>query len=58
MKKLLICLLLLATTVTSAHAGIKVIGNGDVMHLDPSSLPPLMRANYEIFRIKCTQCHS
>jgi hypothetical protein len=58
MKKLLIYLLLMATSATSAHAGIKVIGNGDVMELDTSRFPERMRAKYEIFRIKCTQCHS
>jgi hypothetical protein len=58
MKKLLVVLLLVATTATAAHAALKVIGKGSEMRLDPSSFPPVMKANYEIFRVKCTKCHS
>ena len=58
MKKLLVTLLLVVTSVNTAHAEIKVIGKRDVMRLDPSAFPPAMKANYEIFRVKCGQCHT
>ena len=58
MKKLLVTMLLVAATATTAHAGLKVIGKGDAMRLDPSSFPPAMKANYEIVRVKCVKCHT
>ena len=58
MKKLLLPLFILIVTATSAHAGLKVIGKGDAMHLDPSGFPPAMKANYEILRVKCVKCHT
>jgi hypothetical protein len=58
MKKLLLTLLLVALSATAAHAGLKVIGKGDAMHLDPSGFPPAMKANYDIVRVKCVKCHT
>ena len=58
MKKLLITMLLVATSATAAHAGLKVIGKGDGMRLDPTDFPPAMKANYEMVRIKCVKCHT
>ena len=58
MKKLLVTMLLLATSATAAHAGLKVIGKGDAMRLDPSDFPPAMKANYDIVRVKCVKCHT
>lgn len=58
MKKLIVALLLAATFATAAQAAMKVVGKGDAMHLDPSSFPPAMKANYEIFRVKCVKCHT
>ena len=58
MKKLLVTLLLVATCATAAHAGLPVVGKGDAMRLDPSSFPPAMKANYEVFRVKCAKCHT
>ena len=61
MKKLLVALLLVATAASAANAArtvLKVIGKGDAMRLDPSSFPPAMKANYEIFRVKCVKCHN
>ena len=58
MKKLLIAMLLVATIATAAQAGVKVIGKGSGMRLDPSSFPPAMKANYEILKVKCVKCHS
>lgn len=58
MKKLLVTMLLVVTSATAAHAGLKVIGKGDNMRLDPSDFPPAMKANYEILRVKCVKCHT
>jgi hypothetical protein len=58
MKKFLVTMILVAATATVAHAGLKVVGKGDAMRLDPSSFPPVMKANYEIVRVKCVKCHT
>ena len=58
MKKLIVALLLVATAASVAQAALKVIGKGDDMRLDPSSFPAAMKADYEIFRVKCAKCHS
>lgn len=58
MKKLLVTMLLLATSATAAHAGLKVVGKGEAMRLDPSAFPPAMKANYDIVRTKCVKCHT
>ena len=58
MKKFLVTLLLVVTSATAAHAGLKVIGKGDAMRLDPSPFTPAMKANYEIVRVKCIKCHT
>jgi hypothetical protein len=58
MKKFLVTMLLVATTATAAHAGLRVVGKGDNMHLDPSAFPSAMKANYEIVRVRCVKCHT
>ena len=58
MKRLLLTLLLVSLSATAAHAGLKVVGKGDNMHLDPSAFPPAMKANYEVVRVKCVKCHT
>lgn len=58
MKKLLVAMLLVAAAATAAQAGLNVVGKGDAMRLDPSSFPPAMKANYEIFKVKCVKCHT
>ena len=58
MKKFLVTTLLIAATATSAFAGLKVIGKGDNMRLDPSNFPPAMKANYDVVRVKCVKCHT
>lgn len=58
MKKLLATTLLIVTTATAAHAGLKVVGKGDSMRLDPSAFPPAMKANYDVMRVKCVKCHT
>ena len=58
MKKLLVTLLLIATTATAARAALKVIGKGSAMNFDTSSFSPALKAKYELFRVKCVKCHS
>jgi hypothetical protein len=58
MSKLLVILLLLAASASVAHAGLKVVGKGDAMRLDPTGFPPAMKANYEVVRVKCIKCHT
>ena len=58
MKKLLLPLFVLIISATSAHAGLKVIGKGDAMRLDSSAFPPVMKANYDVVRVKCVKCHT
>ena len=58
MVKTLSFLLLFCMVATSAHAGLKVVGKGDNMRYDPSSFPPVMKANYEIMKVKCIKCHT
>jgi len=58
MKKLLLVLFLVGLFVQPCYAGLKVIGKGDAMRLDPSGFPPEMKAAYEIMKVKCVKCHT
>jgi hypothetical protein len=58
MKKTLLLVAAICLLGTTAHAGLKVIGKGDAMRLDPSAYPPNMKASYEIVRVKCVKCHT
>jgi hypothetical protein len=58
MKKFLVTMLLVATSATAAHAGLKVVGKGDAMRLDPTPFPAAMKTNYDILRVKCVKCHT
>lgn len=40
------------------YAGLKTVGSGDAMRLDPTDFPPNMKAKYEIMKVKCIKCHS
>jgi hypothetical protein len=40
------------------YAGLKTIGSGDAMRLDPTGFPADMKARYEIMKVKCVKCHS
>jgi hypothetical protein len=57
MKKVLVVASLLFLC-SSAHAGLKVVGKGDNMRLDPSNFSPVMKANYDIMKVKCVKCHT
>jgi hypothetical protein len=58
MKKLLVTMLLVVTSATAAHAGLKVVGRGASMHLDPAGFTPVMKTNYDVMRTKCVKCHT
>jgi len=58
MKKILVSLLLATVVANTAHAGITVIGKGEDMRLDTARFPAEMKANYEIFRVRCAECHT
>lgn len=58
MKKLLAALFLVSIAANAAHAELKIIRSGGSLSLDPSSFPADMKGNYEIFRVKCAQCHT
>jgi hypothetical protein len=58
MRKVLLPLVTLLLVSSVAHAGLKVVGKGDTMHLDPSGFPPAMKANYDILKVKCIKCHN
>ncbi|OGR24742.1 MAG: hypothetical protein A2X83_02005 [Desulfuromonadales bacterium GWD2_54_10] len=44
--------------VSSASAALKIAGHGELLRFDPAEFPPQMKAHYEIFKAKCTKCHS
>ena len=58
MKKMLMVLITVILFVVPCYAGIKVVGKGDSMYLDPSGFPPAMKAAYEIMKVKCVKCHT
>lgn len=58
MRRVLPVVVLLCLIGSAAHAGLRVIGKGDNMHLDPSGFPPAMKSAYEIMRVKCVKCHT
>ncbi|ACM20221.1 cytochrome c, 1 heme-binding site [Geotalea daltonii FRC-32] len=58
MNKVFSFLILFCLSTTAAHAGLKVIGRGDSMRLDPAKFPSAMKANYEIMKTKCVKCHT
>lgn len=57
MKKI-VPVLLVFCIATTAHAGLKAVGKGDNMRLDPSGFSPSMKGNYEILKTKCVKCHT
>lgn len=57
MRKLLFACLLCFIMVTTASASLKFFGRGNSLQFDTSEFPPNMKANFEIFKVKCTKCH-
>jgi hypothetical protein len=58
MKGLLVASALCCIMASSAFAELHVAGRGDTLHFNPVDFTPRMKASYEIFRVKCTRCHS
>ncbi len=58
MRRLLVAIVLCGIMASSATAALRMVGRGETLRFDPAEFPPNMKANYEIFRVKCTQCHS
>jgi len=58
MKRFILSALLLVLVTTPSFAGLKVVGSGDSMQLDPSGFPSTIKANYEVLRVKCVKCHT
>jgi len=58
MKRFVSAALLLVFVTTPSFAGLKVVGSGDTMQLDPSAFPSPLKANYEVLRVKCIKCHT
>jgi hypothetical protein len=58
MRSLLAASVLCCLMASSAFAELHVAGRGDSLHFNPVDFSPKMKANYEVFRVKCTRCHS
>lgn len=58
MRRLVVACLLCCIMASPASAALKVTGRGESLRFDPAEFPPHMKANFEIFKVKCTQCHS
>lgn len=57
MSRFFVVCLLCCIMASSASAALKVTGRGDTLRFDPAEFPPQMKTNFEIFKVKCTQCH-
>jgi hypothetical protein len=58
MRRLVVACLLCCAMASSASAALKIVGRGDTLRFDTTEFPPQMKANYELFKEKCTQCHT
>lgn len=54
----ILTILIVLSTYSNVDARIKVIGNGEQMNFDPESIPPNLKASYDIMNQVCTNCHS
>lgn len=54
----IMALMLTLTTFSNVDARIKVKGSGEQMNFDPESIPPNLKASYDIMNQVCTNCHS
>jgi hypothetical protein len=41
-----------------AAADLRTVGSGDAMNFDPSGFPEVMKAKFEVMRVKCIKCHT
>jgi len=58
MKRFAIACLLCCIMASSASAALKITGRGDALRFDPAEFPPNMKDHFEVFKVKCTQCHT
>jgi hypothetical protein len=58
MKKTFFVVALVLACWAQAHAGLKTVGSGDTLRLDPSGFPPDMKLKYEIMQVRCIKCHT
>jgi hypothetical protein len=58
MKRYSFLVLLLVLVTTPALAGLRVVGSGEAMHLDPAAFPSAMKSNYDVMRVRCIKCHT
>ena len=53
-----VALIITLSTFSTADARIKVSGNGEQLNFDPESIPPNLKASYDIMNQVCTNCHT
>ena len=53
-----IALMLTLFAGTAAHAGLKVVGNGETLAIDTTEFPPQMQKAYGVMAKRCSQCHT
>lgn len=58
MKSFAIVMIVVLLYTTPCLAGLRVIGRGDNMAFDPSSIPANLKQNFEILKVKCIKCHT
>lgn len=58
MKRTFLLFLLCLLLCSPAHAGLKAVGRGDAMQLDPSGFSPEMKDAYKFMKAKCVKCHT
>jgi hypothetical protein len=57
-REIIWILLLMLVLAAPCQAALKLVGKGDKLTFDPSGFPPQMKANWEIFKVKCIKCHT
>jgi len=58
MRRVLPAVMLLCLIGTASHAGLKLIGKGNQMQVDPSAFPSKMKERYVLMKFKCAKCHT
>jgi hypothetical protein len=44
--------------ISNASAELKFTGRGNALQFNTAEFPPQMKSNFELFKTKCTKCHS
>jgi hypothetical protein len=58
MRRVLLVVMLVCLFGNPAHAGLKTIGKGDKLQLDPAAFPNNMKERYLLMKFKCAKCHT